>query len=86
MRRHVIILKQKTREEELWMVSANFESRLVFPIVKTTLRPDLVVSSMEKKRAILLELTVLWEQNTSADEPREKIKYEELVRTCTKKS
>lgn len=49
------------RRGELWMVSANLESRLVFPIAKTTLRPDLVVSSTEKTRAILLELTVLWE-------------------------
>ena len=68
------------------MVSVDLESSLVFTIVTTTQRLDLVVWSMNRKHAILLELTVLWEQSILDDESRKETKNKELVKACTEKS
>ena len=68
------------------MVSVDLESSLVFTIVTTTQRLELVVWSMNRKHAILLELTVLWEQNILDDESRKETKNKELVKAWTKKS
>ena len=54
---------EKMIRGRLWMVSVNLESRLVIPIVIITQIPNLVIWNMERKKVILLELKVLWEEN-----------------------
>ena len=45
-----------------WKISDDFKI-LVFPIIVTNKRPDLVIWKKEDKKAMLLELTIPWEEN-----------------------
>ena len=51
------------RWQGTWKVAADLDSALVFPIVTTSQRPDIVVWSDDAKQVILLELTMPWEEN-----------------------
>ena len=46
-----------------WKITADIDSVLVFPIIVTNKRPDLVIWMKEDKKAMLLELTIPWEEN-----------------------
>ena len=64
--------------EGKWKVGAD----LVFPLVTTAQRPDLVVWSDERRCAVILELTVPWEENFAAAEARKEDRYQELLTEC----
>lgn len=65
-----------------WEITADLESFLVFPLVSTQQRPDIVIWNTEEKVGIVLELTVPWEENIKDAEHRKHIRYEELIETC----
>ena len=65
-----------------WKVAADLDTPLVFPLVATLQRPDLVVWSDDQKRAIIMELTISWEDNIKAAEERKAERYEKLVEQC----
>ncbi|KAI8502589.1 hypothetical protein Bbelb_192910 [Branchiostoma belcheri] len=51
-------------------------------ICETTLRPDLVLWTVESRTVIIVELTVPWELNIQAAYERKKGKYQDLVMDC----
>lgn len=55
------------------------------PIVHTTLRPDIVIWSEQAKKAILVELTVPWEESCDKAHERKKLKCQDLVQECREK-
>ena len=55
---------------------------MIFPIVPTPQRPDLVIWNEERKIVHLLELTVPWESNLENAEERKEARYEGLVEAC----
>ena len=61
--------------------------QLKFPqeIVMTTKRPDIVMWSASRKKVVLLELTVPWEERMEDAFERKMAKYEELVAECQEK-
>ena len=65
-----------------WEIAADLDNVLVFPLIMTTQRPDLVVWSEETKTGIVLELTVPWEQNFEDAEHRKATRYEKLIEDC----
>ncbi len=69
-----------------WQLSADLVKQLKFPqhIVRTTLRPDILLVSEEMKNIILMELTVPWEDHLDEAHERKRTKYEELVIDCRK--
>ncbi|KAJ8415032.1 hypothetical protein AAFF_G00007300 [Aldrovandia affinis] len=58
--------------------------QLQFPqeICSTTLRPDVVLWSAAAKSALLIELTVPWEEGLEAAYERKMAKYADLVAEC----
>ena len=66
----------------VWKLAADLDSPLVFPIVATAQRPDLVLWNEERQKAVLMELTVSWEDNIKAAEERKYQRYEKLVERC----
>ena len=62
-----------------WKMGADLDSSLLFPIVSTSQRPDIIVWSDDTRRVILLELTVPWEENFGDSDDREEKRHEELV-------
>ncbi|KAK0134264.1 Zinc finger BED domain-containing protein 4 [Merluccius polli] len=67
-----------------WQVLVDLEHQLKFPshIVVTTLRPDIVLVSESTKQAVLLELTVPWEDRLEEAFERKLSKYAGLVSDC----
>ena len=74
--------KADKRWEGTWKIAADLDDPLVFPLVATTQRPDLVLWCVEKKKAILMELTVSWEENIRAAEERKEQRYRNLIERC----
>ncbi|KAL3969377.1 ER degradation enhancer, mannosidase alpha-like 2 [Sarotherodon galilaeus] len=67
-----------------WELGVDLAKQLKFPevVAKTTLRPDIVVTSVASKQVILLELTVPWEDRMEEAHERKRAKYSELVEEC----
>ena len=67
-----------------WQLSVDLGGQLKFPerITRTSLRPDLVLTSDSTKQVVLLELTVPWEERMEEAHERKKAKYLELVEAC----
>nr|XP_057943465.1 uncharacterized protein LOC131138512 [Doryrhamphus excisus] len=67
-----------------WKLRVDLGRQLKFPehIARTSLRPDLVLTSDATKQAVLLELTVPWEDRMEEAHERKKAKYLELVELC----
>ena len=65
-----------------WRVNADLESALVFPIVQTAQKPDLIVWNEEEKVMKMIELTVSWETNIDGAYNRKNERYEELCQRC----
>ncbi|KAK0145090.1 hypothetical protein N1851_016010 [Merluccius polli] len=67
-----------------WQVLVDLEHQLKFPshIVVTTLQPDIVLVSESTKQAVLLELTVPWEDRLEEAFERKLSKYARLVSDC----
>lgn len=64
-----------------WKMEVDLVSQLQFPqeICSTTLNPDVVLWSAAVKSAVLIELTVPWEEGLEAAYERKKAKYADLV-------
>lgn len=67
-----------------WELGVDLAKQLKFPevVAKTTLRPDIVVTSVASKQVSLLELTVPWEDRMEEAHERKRAKYSELVEEC----
>ena len=67
-----------------WEIETDLDKMLIFPIVPTLQRPDIVIWNKEKKVVHLLdlELTVPWESNLGKAEERKEARYEGLVEAC----
>ncbi|XP_051928401.1 uncharacterized protein LOC127604984 [Hippocampus zosterae] len=67
-----------------WQLLVDLEKKLKFPshIAVTTLRPDIVLVSESTKQAVLLELTVQWEDRLEEAFERKLSKYAGLVSDC----
>ena len=65
-----------------WKIDTDLDKLLIFPIVPTLQRPDIVIWNEAKKVVHLLELTVPWESNLGAAEERKEARYEGLVEAC----
>src|SRR4029434_7588942 len=66
--------------DQEWSMRVDLGRQLQFPseITTTSLRPDIVVWSTKVKTALLIELTVPWEEGIE----RKKTKYSELAAEC----
>ncbi|XP_038131552.1 uncharacterized protein LOC119776958 [Cyprinodon tularosa] len=67
-----------------WQLHVDIGRQLKFPehIVRTLLRPDLVLTSDSTKQVVLLELTVPWEDRMEEAHERKRAKYLELIEAC----
>ena len=65
-----------------WEIDSDLDKALIFPIVPTMQRPDVVIWNRAKKVVHLLELTVPWESNLGDAEERKNARYEGLVEAC----
>ncbi|XP_030004234.1 uncharacterized protein LOC115429122 [Sphaeramia orbicularis] len=67
-----------------WQLLVDLERQLKFPrhIAATTLRPDIVILSEATKQAVLLELTVPWEDRIEEAFERKLSKYTGLISDC----
>lgn len=67
-----------------WQFHVDLGKQLKFPedISATSLRPDTVLTSESTKQVVLLELTVLWEDQIEEANQWKRTKYVELVMEC----
>ena len=67
-----------------WEPKVDLGKQLKFPeaVAKTTLRQDIVLTSVASKQVILLELTVPWEDRLEEANERKRAMYSELVEEC----
>nr|XP_061841396.1 uncharacterized protein LOC133622576 [Nerophis lumbriciformis] len=67
-----------------WQLHVDLGKQLRFPqhIVKTSLRPDMIIISEASKHLIMLELTVPWEERIEEANEKKRAKYQELVEDC----
>ena len=82
LKSHLRSSKRDERWSGKWKVMTDLGELLVFPVVQTGQRPDIIVWCEEKKECIIMELTVPWEENFGAAEERKATRYEELIREC----
>ena len=68
-----------------WKLKVDLDfKKLIFPIeiLLTNLHPDMVVWSVPQKTVIIVELTVLWEDNLEWAHSRKREKYADLKAQC----
>ena len=67
-----------------WQLSVDLENQSRFPqhIVRSTLRPDIVLVSESTKNIVIMELTVPWEDRLGEAHERKRTKYEQLIIDC----
>ena len=75
-------LRADERWSGQWKIAADLESPMVFPLIATAQRPDIVLWSDDTKKAVIMELTVSWEDNIKAAEQRKSERYEDLIERC----
>jgi hypothetical protein len=68
-----------------WELQVDLDRRLVFPVVQTNLRPDIVLWSARGKKLVMIELTVPWEERCEVAHETKKLKYTELQGLCQDK-
>ena len=66
------------RWNEGWNITGDIDTVLVFLIVITNERPDLVNWNEKDKKAMLLDLIVLWKENFEQAEERKEKRYEDF--------
>lgn len=67
-------------------MEADLRKKLVFPdVVKTSLRPDIVIWSEHSREIIMIELAVPWEDECEKAHERKSAKYIELADACGRK-
>ena len=62
-----------------WKMLVDLDKQLVFPLIETLLRPDIVLLAEKEKIVILIELTCPPEENI---EERHREKYQDLSEQC----
>ncbi|CAC5423515.1 unnamed protein product [Mytilus coruscus] len=67
-----------------WQMLVDLKQKLQFPpqIAVTNQRPHIVIWSASTKQAILLELTVPWEERIDDANERKRLKYQDLLAEC----
>ncbi|XP_033758242.1 uncharacterized protein LOC117340592 [Pecten maximus] len=67
-----------------WQMRADLKGRMQFPqeIAVTNQRPDIVLWSTSIKQAVLVELTMPWEERIEEAHERKRNKYQDLVADC----
>ena len=65
-----------------WQVESDIGNTLIFPIVETEQRPDLLVWNEERKVMWMIELTVSWETNVDDAFEYKMKRYAELKEEC----
>ena len=67
-----------------WQLQADLRGRMQFPqeIAATNQRQDIVIWSPSSRQAILVELTVPWEERIEEAYERKRNKYQDLVTDC----
>ncbi len=67
-----------------WEMRVDLGTQLIFPteITQTTLRPDAVVWATAAKKALIIELTVPWEEGIPAAHEFKRLKYTDLAAEC----
>ncbi|XP_075904972.1 uncharacterized protein LOC142903304 [Nelusetta ayraudi] len=67
-----------------WDLRVDLGKQLKFldQITTTSLRPDIVLSSVSSRQVLMLELTVPWEDRIEEANERKRSKYQELVEQC----
>ncbi len=67
-----------------WEMRVDLGTQLIFPteITQTTLRPDAVVWATAAKKALIIELTVPWEEGIQAAHEFKRLKYSDLAAEC----
>ena len=67
-----------------WRMEVDLGRQLHFPgeICSTTLRPDVVLWARTERSALLVELTVPWEEGMEGAHERKRAKYSDLVAEC----
>lgn len=67
-----------------WQMLVDLKKQLIFPreITITTFRPDIVMWSAEDKIVIIIELTIQWEGNSTADHERKHLKCSKMAAEC----
>lgn len=67
-----------------WQLQIDLGRQLKFPgyIAATSLRPDIVLTSVATKQVVILELTVPWKDRIEEAHERKRSKYAELSTEC----
>ncbi len=70
-----------------WDLRVDLGKQLKFPdhVTTTSLRPDIVLSSVSSRQVLLLELKVPWEDRIEEANERKQSKYQELVEQCQRR-
>ena len=70
-----------------WEMEVDIRRKLHFheAVLSTTLRPDIIMWSLEGKKIILVELTVPWEEGCEEAAENKKAKYQQFVQDCRDK-
>ena len=75
-------VKADERWSGQWNIAVDLDSPMVFPLIASAQRPDIVMWSNDRKKAVIMELTVSWEDNIKAAEQRKNERYEVLIERC----
>ena len=65
-----------------WRLLVDLDKQLIFPLVETLLRPDMVLLADKEKILVIIELTCPAEENIEARHCSKQEKYEELAQQC----
>ena len=76
------VKKGDSRWKGTWKVDSDIDNNLVFPIVETKQKPDLLIWNEERKVLKMIELTVSWETNVNDAYDRKNKRYAGLVKRC----
>jgi hypothetical protein len=65
-----------------WKMLVDLDRQLVFPLIETLLRPDMVLLADKEKIAVIIELTCPVVENIEARHSEKSKKYEDLAQQC----
>ena len=70
-----------------WKLFVDLDEQLKFPdyILRTQLRPNMILVLNWMKQVIMWELMVLWEENMAESHESKLTKYQELIEQCRMK-
>ena len=76
------VQKENSEWRGTWKVDSDIDNNLIFPIVDTSQKPDLLVYNEERKVMKMIELTVSWETNIDDAFDRKNKRYARLCKDC----